>query len=382
MSIKRVNKSDLVRKEPDSSFWRRGRRSRWLATSGIAALALLAAACGSSSSSASSGSSTTAGSSANTQAVTVHLGYFPNLTHAPALVGISKGIFAKDLSPDTLKTATFNAGPQENQALLSGSIDIAFEGPSAALSAYSSSHGAIQIVAGAASGGAGLVTKASITSPSQLKGTTLASPQLANTQDVALRYWLKAQGYTTTTSGGGDVHVEPSSTGNGTVVTEFKDGAIDGAWMPQPYEAEMLQDGGHLLVDEATLWPNGQWATTNVVVRTSFLQQHPETVQRFLQGLYDTISYMKASPAQAQTAFNTQYASLESGKPLSTKVLAAAWPTLTFTLDPLASTLQTQVAHGEAVGLLKPPSNLAGIYNLDAVNKVLGAAGQSQVSGL
>jgi NitT/TauT family transport system substrate-binding protein len=382
MSIKRVKKSDLVRKQPDSSFWCRGRRSRWLATSGIAGLALLAAACGSSSSSASSGSSTTAGTSANTQAVTVHLGYFPNLTHAPALVGIAKGLFAKDLSPDTLKTETFTAGPQENQALLSGSIDIAFEGPSSILSAYSSSHGAVQIVSGAASGGAGLVTKASITSPSQLKGTTLASPQLANTQDVALRYWLKGKGYTTTTSGGGDVHVEPSSTGNGTVVTEFKDGAIDGAWMPQPYEAEMVQDGGHLLVDEATLWPGGQWATTNIVVRTSFLQQHPETVQRFLQGLYDTISYMKANPAQAQTEFNTQYASLESGKPLSTKVLAAAWPTLTFTLNPLASTLQTQVAHGEAVGLLKPPSNLAGIYNLGAVNKVLGAAGQSQVSGL
>ena len=139
--------------------------------------------------------------------VTVHLGYFPNLTHAPALVGVAQGIFAKDLAPDTLSTQTFSAGPAENQALLSGSLDIAFEGPSAALSAYSSSHGAIAIVAGAASGGAGLVTKASITSPSQLKGTTLASPQLANTQDVALRYWLKTQGYTTTTSGGGDVHV-------------------------------------------------------------------------------------------------------------------------------------------------------------------------------
>ena len=309
--------------------------------------------------------------------VTVHLGYFPNLTHAPALVGVAGGILAKDLAPDTLKTQTFSAGPAENQALLSGSIDIAFEGPSSALSAYSASHGAIAIIAGAASGGAGLVTAASITSPAQLKGKTLASPQLANTQDVALRYWLKTQGYTTTTTGGGDVHVQPSATGNGTVVTEFKSGAVAGAWMPEPYETEMLQAGGHLLVNEATLWPGGKWATTNVVVRTAFLQQHPATVQRFLQGLVASVKYIQANPAAAQSTFNTQYASLEGGKPLSSKVLAAAWADLTFTVDPLASTLQAQVDHAEAVGLLKAPSNLPGIYDLTPLNSVLAADGEA-----
>jgi len=345
---------------------------------GLAGLALVAAACGSSSKTTASG----AGGTTQSPPVTVNLGYFPNLTHAPALVGLAEGIFAKDLAPDTLTTQTFSAGPAENQALLTGSIDIGFEGPSSALSAYSSSHGAVAIIAGAASGGAGLVTKASITSPSQLKGTTLGSPQLANTQDVALRYWLKTQGYTTTTSGGGDVHVQPSATGNGTVVTEFKSGAIAGAWMPEPYETEMLQAGGHLLVNEANLWPNGQWATTNVVVRTAFLQAHPATVQRFLQGLVDTIKYIQANPAAAPTAFNAKYASLEGGKALSSKVLTQAWADLTFTVDPLASTLETQVAHAEAVGLLKAPSNLPGIYNLTPLNTVLAARGEAPVAGL
>ena len=242
-------------------------------------LALIAGACGSSSSAHTSASDTGSTAAASTaKPVTVHLGYFPNLTHAPALVGVAAGHLRQGPGPRHPLHPTFSAGPTENQALLSGSLDIAFEGPSSALSAYSSSHGAIAIVAGTASGGAGLVTKATITSPSQLKGTTLASPQLANTQDVALRYWLKTQGYTTTKSGGGDVSVQPSSTGNGTVVTEFKAGAIDGAWMPEPYETQMLQAGGHLLVNEASLWPDGKWATTNVVVRTAFLQQHPATV--------------------------------------------------------------------------------------------------------
>lgn len=152
--------------------------------------------------------------------------------------------------------------------------------------------------------------------------------------------------------------------------------------MPEPYETEMLQAGGHLLVNEATLWPDGKWATTNVVVRTSFLQQHPATVQRFLTGLVDTLKAIQSQPAAAQSAFNTQLAKLQGGKPLSSVVLTEAWNNLTFTADPLASTLQTQVQHGVAVGLLKAPSNLAGIYDLTLLNKVLAAAGEPPVSGL
>jgi NitT/TauT family transport system substrate-binding protein len=358
-----------------------GKRTSLVAV-GAAVLGLAAAGCGSSSSKNTTGTTSAPAAAASTSSVTVHLGYFPNLTHAPALIGVQQGILARDLGTDKLATQTFTAGPAENQALLSGSVDIAFEGPSSALSAYTSSHGAVAIIAGAASGGAGLVTKASLTSPSQLKGKTLASPQLANTQDVALRYWLKTQGYTTTTSGGGDVSVQPSATGNGTIVTEFKGGAIDGGWVPEPYETEMLQAGGHLLVNEGTLWPGGKWATTNVVVRTAFLQQHPTTVQHFLQGLVDTLKYIQSQPAAAQTAFNQQLATLQGGKPLKTKVLTQAWSNLSFTADPLASTLQTQVNHAVAVGLLKPPANLAGIYDLTPLNTVLAAAGEPQVSGL
>lgn len=329
------------------------------------------------------GAGCTSSSASSSAPVTVHLGYFPNLTHAPALVGVARGIFARDLGADKLDASqTFNAGPAENQALLSGSIDVAFEGPSSALTAYSSSAGAVKIIAGAASGGAGLVTKASITAPSQLKGKTIASPQLANTQDVALRYWLKQQGFTTTTTGGGDVSVQPSSTGNGTIVTEFKAGSIDGAWVPEPYESQMIAAGGHLLVDEATLWPGGSWATTNVVVRTAFLQQHPATVQRFLRGLVDTLDFMNASPVVAENAFNQEIATLQGGKSFSSSLLAAAWNRLKFTDDPLASTLATQVQHGVAVGLLKQPSNLAAIYNLAPLNRVLKAAGKQQVSGI
>lgn len=383
----------------------RGLRSGLVGLVGLACLGLATTACGSANGSSTGstsgsgsggrgGSGTTAGSGAGSSpttadpgssggsGVTVHLGYFPNITHAPALVGVQEGIFQKALGPDKLATPSiFSAGPAENQALLSGSVDIAFEGPSSALSAYSSSK-SITIIAGAASGGAGLVVDKSITSPKQLKGVKLGSPQLANTQDVALRYWLKTQGYTTTSTGGGTVHVLPSSTGSGTVVTEFESHAIQGAWMPEPYLQELIAAGGHVLVPESSLWPKGQWATTNVVVRNAFLKAHPATVSRFLQGLLDTLAFIKDHRSEAEAAANQQLGSLQGGKTLTPSVLRASFDHLTFTDDPEASTLAAQVKHGEMVGLLNSPGNLKPIYDLAPLDKLLAKAGQPQVKGL
>jgi NitT/TauT family transport system substrate-binding protein len=375
-----------TRSRPGMPPGRRARTSRPRRAAGVAGLAtlgLLAVACGSSGHAPTAGSKSAGSSSAP---VALRIGYFPNITHAPALVGVQTGTFAKDLAKDPDKDTLaepqiFSAGPAENAALLSGSIDIAFEGPSSALSAYSSSK-AVTIISGAASGGAGLVVDSDITSPSQLKGTKLGSPQLANTQDVALRYWLKTKGYTTSTTGGGDVSVEPSSTGSGTIVTEFEAKQIQGAWMPEPYEQELVAAGGHILVPEASLWPDGQWATTNVVVRNAFLAAHPATVKAFLQGLVDTLAFMKANKAAAEADANTQLGKLEGGKPLKTPILDAAWDNITFTANPEASTLAAEVAHGEAVGLLKNPGSLAPIYDLGPLNAVLAAAGQSAVPGL
>ena len=305
--------------------------------------------------------------SASETPVAVRVGYFPNVTHGAALVGVASGIFARDLAPDHLDASqTFNAGPAETQALLSGAIDVAFIGPSPSITAFVQSHGAVQVVAGAASGGAGLVVKSSITSASQLKGATLATPQLGNTQDVALRYWLKQQGYTTDLQGGGDVHVKPQS--NSQTVTTFKTGAIDGAWVPEPYVSQLVAAGGHELVNEDSLWPGQKFVTTDVLVRTAFLTAHPATVKRLLTGLVDTISLIESNPTQAQADAGQQLRSL--GAPLTTSVLGAAWGDLTFTTDPLVSSFQAEAAHAVAVGLLSAPK-LDGLFDLGPLNEVL-----------
>ena len=187
--------------------------------------------------------------------VNVRLAFFPNVTHAPTLVGVEEGIFAKALGKNTLETKAFNAGPDEITALLAGAIDIGYIGPNPSVNGFVQSNGeAVRVVSGATSGGAYLVVKPEITKAADLKGKKLATPQLGNTQDVALRTWLKKQGLSTNTQGGGDVQVVPQD--NGVTLDAFKQNQISGVWVPEPWATRLITEGGgKVLVDERTLWP-------------------------------------------------------------------------------------------------------------------------------
>lgn len=313
--------------------------------------------------------------------LTLGLGYFPNLTHAPALIGVDKGFFASSFdSGVTLETHTFNAGPDAVTALFSGGIDAAFIGPNPTTNAFAQSHGqAIRVIAGATSGGALLVVKPSITSVAQLKGRAIADPQLGGTQDVALRWFLKNNGFQVDAHGGGDVNVLPQD--NSQTLIAFKQGQIDGAWVPEPWASRLVvEGGGHVLVDERDLWPRGQFVTTDLVVRTDFLQAHPKRIKALLEGLYQSVAYLNDHATDAQKVTNDAIAQI-TGKKLGAGVVAAAWPHMTFTLDPLAQTLKASADHAHAVGLLGAV-DLHGLYDLALLNQVLSEHGQPAVSGL
>src|SRR5579863_5007740 len=273
---------------------------------GVAVLAggaLLIAGCssgGSSSSSASSAASGGSSSAAASAPVTVRLGYLANITHAPALIAVKNGYFSKELgSAGSVKTTVFSSGTQETTAILSGQIDAAYVGPNPAINAWQKSGGtAIKIVSGAATGGASIVVKPSITSATQLKGQSLATPSLGNTQDVAVRYWLKQQGLTTSTTGGGDVAIKPT-TPNSAAVLEFKSGQIAGGSEPSPYDVEMVQDGGKVLLSEPGV-------TTVLMVTQSFLSAHPAVVNDLLKANLDALNYIKSDPSGAEQAANAE----------------------------------------------------------------------------
>ncbi|MEN9646707.1 MAG: hypothetical protein RL238_3376 [Actinomycetota bacterium] len=336
----------------------------------LAAAALLLAACG---------DDRTSGGSPVDE---VKLGFFPNVTHAPALVGVAEGTFAAALGDTRLSTFTFDAGTEAAEALLAGSLDLTFIGPNPAINAFAKSDGeAVRLVSGSTSGGAFLVVKPEITSADQLAGATLATPSLGNTQDVALRAWLKDQGFETTPEGGGDVTIVPQK--NSTTLESFIAGDIDGAWVPEPWATRLIDEGGGVvLVDERDLWTetDGEFVTTHLLVRTDFLEDHPDVVKAVLVGLADAIEAIAADPEKAQADVIAQIAEITGTEP-NPDVIAKSFANLTFTLDPIAVSLQQSADDAVSVGLLDPVE-LAGIYDLTLLNEILGERGGAEVAGL
>jgi NitT/TauT family transport system substrate-binding protein len=344
----------------------------------VGALTLaVTSACAHASTGTTSDAGSATGTSSGTAASELRLGYFANVTHSTAIAEVANGTLQKDLGSTKLDTSIYSAGPTEMTALLGGQLDAAYVGPSSALSAWTKSDKqGLTIIAGAETGGAELVVDSDITSAAQLKGTTIADPQLGNTQDVALRYWLKEQGYPTTLQGGGEVTVQPEA--NSTTLTLFKEGKIQGAWVPEPWASRLVLEGkGHVLVDEKTLWPGGQFATTNLVVSTAYLTAHPQTVAELLDSQITTNSWILANPTAAQTLISSTIKKL-TGSTITTAEIQRSWTEESVTNDPLVSSLQEELAHAVSDGLLKNTS-LAGIFNLTLLNQELAKTGASPV---
>jgi NitT/TauT family transport system substrate-binding protein len=339
------------------------------AASAVAGGALVLAACSSSATTNTALSQN--GSGSGSSPVTVRLGYLANITHAPALVGVKEGFFTKALgSAGTLKTSVFTSGTQETTAILAGQLDAAYVGPNPAINAWQKSSGsAIKVISGVATGGASVVVKSSITSASQLKGQSLATPSLGNTQDVALRSWLKNNGLATTATGGGDVSIKPTAP-NSAAVLEFKSGQIAGGSEPAPYDIQMVQDGGHVLFSEPGV-------TTLLVVTQSFLSAHPAIVADLVKAQVEANDFIKTNTTQAEADANAQLAAY-TGKSLKSSLIASAFKEITFTNDPDEASLTQDAQQAESVGLLKS-ADVSGIFDLSVLNAALKAAGEAQI---
>jgi NitT/TauT family transport system substrate-binding protein len=311
-------------------------------------------------------------SSGKGPATELRLGYFPNVTHAAALVGLGKGLFTKDLGSTKLVPTKFNAGPEEVGALLGGSLDAGFIGSGPAINAFAKSNGeAVRLIAGTTSGGAQLVVKPTITKPEDLIGKTVVTPQLGNTQDVSLKKWLAGKNLT------GKVKV--TNLENAQTLDSFKKGDVDAAWLPEPWSSRLVLDAGaKVLLDEATLWPGGKFPTTVLIVRTQFLQEHPETVKALLSGLVASIDYSTTNPADAKTVVNDQLKAA-TGKALKPAVIDRAFKNIQITADPIASTFPQLAKDQVTAGIAKDAPAVAGFADLGPLNDVLSKAGKPTV---
>jgi NitT/TauT family transport system substrate-binding protein len=311
----------------------------------------------------------------------IRVGAFPNITHPQAMVGKNNGWFEKGMGSQVkIEWKSFNAGPSAIEALFAGAIDMTYIGPNPAISGYVRSNGeALRIVAGATSGGAALVVRndSGIQKPEDFHGKKVASPQMGNTQDVALRAWLKANGMKTTDKGG-DVQVIPLA--NPDQLTLFLKKELDGAWAPEPWATRLIREGnGRLFLDERTLWPNGQFITAHLIVRTQFLKEHPDLVKNWLRAHVELTDWINGHLPEAKKLLNLQIAK-ETGKALPEAVLDDSFARMTATYDPLRGSLMNAARSAFDAGFLgRQMPDLSSLYDLSLLNQVLAEKGKKAI---
>lgn len=305
--------------------------------------------------------------------VQVRVGYFPNLTHSQALIGRATGRFEQGLGPGAhVEWKPFNAGPSVIEALFAGALDLAYVGPNPTIAGYVRSKGeALRVIAGATSGGAALVVRsgAGIAKPEDFRGRRIGSPQLGNTQDVALRAWLQTHGLKTREKGG-DLQVLPVA--NPDQLTLFLKGDIDAAWAPEPWASRLIQEAnGRLFLDERDLWPNHQFVTAHLIVSSSLLRQHPDLVKKWLTAHVELTNWINTNPSEAKRVLNQQIQK-DTGKALAPKLLDEAFSRLQVTYDPIRTSLLTSAQQAYEAGFLgRERPDLSGLYDLSLLNQVL-----------
>jgi NitT/TauT family transport system substrate-binding protein len=317
---------------------------------------------------------------AHAQAV-IRVGAFPNITHPQAMVGKANGWFEKAMGSQVkIEWKSFNAGPSAIEALFAGAIDMTYIGPNPTINGYVRSNGeAVRVIAGATSGGAALVVRndSGIQKPEDFHGKKVASPQMGNTQDVALRSWLKIRGLKTADKGG-DVEVIPIA--NPDQLALFLKKQLDAAWAPEPWASRLVHEAnGSIFLDERRLWPNGQFVTANLIVSRKFLQQHPDLVKNWLRAHVELTDWIEQHPSEAKQLLNQQI-QRETGKALPPQVLEDAYARMQPTYDPLRGSLLSAAKSAFDDGFLgRQMPDLSNLYDLSLLNQVLAEKGEKPI---
>ncbi len=303
---------------------------------------------------------------------TLRVGYFPNINHAQAVIGFGNQDFQISLTGVKVETQVFNAGPSAIEALFANKIDVAYVGPNPAINGYIKSDGqGLRIIAGVSSGGASFVIRnnSGITSVQDLGNKKFASPQLGNTQDIALRSYLLKNGYKTTENGG-NVQVVPVN--NADIFTLMGKKEIDGAWVPEPWATKLeREENAKIFLDERDLWPDGKFTTAVIVVRNDYLHSHPDVIKNLLVAHVKETIWINNNKKEAIKNFNIQIEKL-TGKTIPSDELEEAFSRLDMTYDPIESSLYKSADNAFDLGFLgdKKP-DLSNIFDLTILNQVL-----------
>ncbi len=315
-----------------------------------------------------------AGEGSTRSADEVRLGYFANVTHAQAVLGVDSGDFAAAVAPAKLTTRIFNAGPSLVEALFAGEIDIGYVGPSPALNAHLQSRGkGIRVIAGVAANGVVIVARAGagIEKMEDLKGKRVATPQLGNTQDVSARhYLLKVLGQSNTDN------VIPVP--NSEQASMMSRGEIDAAWAVEPWGSRLIADAGAKAIgEEKDLWPDKTFVLTLIVVSPEYLANHADVVEKLLESHCAWTSRLVADPSKHAAQLESALEKL-TGKKLSSKIITDSLARVKFTNDPLPESMKTFAQWAFDLGHAKGVPNVNTLVDTSLLARVQSKIGSPE----
>ena len=239
----------------------------------------------------------------------LRVAFFPSIGHAVPIVGLENEIFQERIGEQIkIDTKIFDSGPQVIESIFAGSIDIAYVGPGPIINGFLKSDGMdVKILSGAASGGASFIVQpnSGLDLIENFDGKRIASPQISNSQDVSLRYYLETNGLKSVEKGG---TVFVLNISNPDIYTLFAKGDIDGAWISEPWATMLVEElGGVRLFNEEKLWPNEQFASVLLIARTNYLENNPEVIQNWIKSHEETVSWINSNPDESKDVYNTKH---------------------------------------------------------------------------
>ena len=293
----------------------------------------------------------------------IRVAFFPSISHAVPIVGIENNIFQENLTEQKIiEVKIFDSGPQVIESLFAKSIDLAYVGPGPIINGFLKSNGQdLKILAGAANGGASFIIQkdSGLDSIENFQGKRIASPQISNTQDVSLRHYLSTHGLEPVEKGGTVFVINIS---NPDIYTLFAKGDIDGAWVPEPWATILVEElDGIRLFNESQFWPEKQFSSVLLIGRTNFIEQNPETVEKWILSNQKTAEWINSNPDKTKMIYN-EFMQDYMGKTFSKKIVDESFSNLEITSDPIKNSVLTFAERADSLGYLGRSG-----YNLDGL---------------
>jgi NitT/TauT family transport system substrate-binding protein len=296
----------------------------------------------------------------------VRVGYFANLTHAQAVLGVASGDYARAVAPAKLETKVFNAGPSVIEALFAKEIDVAYVGPGPAISAHVKSRGqGVRVLAGAAANGVVIVVRkdSGIHALPELAGKRIGTPQLGNTQDISARHYFSSVLHETDLS-----HVVPVE--NAEQAGMFARGQLDAAWVPEPWGQRLVQESGaSILAEEKDLWPDKEFVLTLVVTTPEFLAAHPDVIEHLLAAHRAWTRKLSEAPQSYVDQLGDALFALTS-KRLPAGVIGPALGRVKFTDSPHQETLRAYATWMSDLGFQRAGVDVNDLFDTKILDKL------------